>query len=95
MDPLAFLPHLAGIRIAATTSTDRCMELPGGPLRQVSRPSDAGRGRWGNENLPGAGRDCLVHMLDATPFGCEQEERLAVWATQHGAKDRSVVFDPL
>ena len=40
-----------------------------GGFGPVSRPSDAGRRCRGDEDLPRAGRDRLVHVLDTTPLG--------------------------
>lgn len=61
----------------------------------MSRPSGTGYRCLTDQHLPGAGRDRLVHLPDAAPLGCQEEQCRAVRSAEHGGEDRAVVLDPL
>src|SRR6266566_6672284 len=86
---------LADTRGQARTPSHRSRRNCHSAVWPVSRPSGTGYRCLADQHLSGSGCDRLVHLLDAAPLGCQQEQRLAVRSTEHGGEDRAVVLDAL
>jgi hypothetical protein len=56
------------------------------------RPSGTGYRRLADQHLPAASCDRLVHVLDAAPLGCQQEQRRTIRSTEHDGEDRAGVY---
>ena len=83
-----------GVVASRATTPTRDFRLRGG-FGSLSRPTSTRYRRPGDEDLSGASRDRRIHLLGAAPFGCHQEQCLAVRPAEHGGEDRAVVLDSL